>query len=82
MGRNKLDKRSFWGGKIIGRLLLIVIVVDLQQLNLRRKLVMYIGIFVEIYHWQKRELVYETHEMIELEKYSISKAENPLNLES
>ena len=30
LGGNKSDKRSSWGDKIIERLLLIVIVVDLQ----------------------------------------------------
>ncbi len=40
---------------------------------------MYIGAFVEIYNWRSRELVYETHRMVELEKYPISRAKNPLN---
>ena len=42
----------------------------------------YTGAFVEIYNWQNRELVDETHEIVKLEKYPISRAENPLNLGS
>ena len=41
---------------------------------------MYTRAFVKIYNWCSRELVHETHGMVELEKYPISKAENPLNL--
>ncbi len=36
--------------------------------------------FVEISNWRFRRLVHKTHRMIKLEKYSISRAENPLNL--
>ena len=43
---------------------------------------MYTGAFVEIYNWQNRGLIHETHEMVKLEKYPISRIENPLNLES
>ncbi len=41
---------------------------------------MYTGAFVEIYNWRSRGLVYKTHVIVELEKYPISRAENPLNL--
>ena len=41
---------------------------------------MYTKTFVEIYNWQSPELVPKTHGMVELEKYPISRAENPLNL--
>ncbi len=40
----------------------------------------YTKAFVEIYNWRYRKLVYKTHEIVELEKYLISKAENGLNL--
>ena len=43
---------------------------------------MYIKVFVKIYNWQNRRLVYETHGIVKLEKYPISKANNPLNLGS
>ena len=42
----------------------------------------YTGAFVEIYNWYYRGLVYKTHEMVQLKKYPILKAENPLNLDS
>ena len=80
MGGNKLDERSPWGGKLVGRLLLIVIVADPQQLDQKGKPIIYTGAFVEIYNWRSRGLVHETHGMVELEKYPISRAENPLNL--
>ncbi len=40
---------------------------------------MYTGTFVEIYNWYYKRLVHETHGMVELEKYQISRAKNPLN---
>ena len=43
---------------------------------------MYNETFVEIYNWRSRGLVHETHGMVELEKYPISRAENSLNLGS
>ena len=82
LGGNEPNERSPWGGKMIGRLLLTVTVVDPQRLDRKRKLVMYTGAFVKIYNWRNRGLVHETHGMVELEKYPISKAENPLNLGS
>lgn len=41
---------------------------------------MYIRIFIEIYNWHNLRLVNEIHKIAELEKYPISKVENPLNL--
>ena len=66
---------------MIGRLLLIVIITDPQQLDRKEKPVIYTGAFVEIYNWRSKELVHKTHEMFELEKYPISRVENPLNLD-
>ncbi len=43
---------------------------------------MYTRTFVEIYNWRSRGLVHKTHKIVELEKYPISRAENPLNLGS
>ncbi len=67
---------------MIGRLLLIVTVADPQRLNRKGTPMVYTGAFVEIYNQRSRGLVYETHGMVELEKYPISRAENPLNLDS
>ncbi len=64
---------------MIGRLLLTVTVADPQRSNRKKKPMVYTGAFVEIYNRRSRELVYETHRMIKLEKYPISRAENPLN---
>ena len=80
MGGDKPDKRSLWGGKMIGKLLLTVTVANLQQLDQKERPVIYTGVFVEIYNWCYRGLVHKTHRMIKLEKYLISKAENLLNL--
>ena len=41
---------------------------------------MYTRAFVEIYNWRSRKLVHETHKMVEIKKYPISRVENPLNL--
>lgn len=81
MKGNKSDERSFWEGKIIRKLLLIVIVVNLQRLNQKRKPVIYTETFVEIYNWHSKELVYKTYEIVKLEKYLISRPENSLNLD-
>ncbi len=75
-------ERSPWGGKMIKNLLLIVTVLYPQWLDWKKKPVMYIRVFVEIYNWCYRRLVYKTYGMVELEKYPISRAENPLNLGS
>ncbi len=65
---------------MIGRLLLTVTVADLQRSNRKEKPMMYTRAFVEIYNLSSRGLVYETHGMVEHEKYPISRAENLLNL--
>ncbi len=41
---------------------------------------MYTGAFVEIYNWRSKRLVHKIHGIVELEKYPISRAKNPLNL--
>ena len=43
---------------------------------------MYTKAFVEIYNWRYKELIYKTHGIVKLEKYSISRAKNSLNLSS
>ena len=65
---------------MIEKLLLTVTVADPQRLDRKEKPMMYTGGFVKIYNWRSRELVYKTHQIVELEKYLISKAEKPLNL--
>ncbi len=64
---------------MIGKLLLTVTLADQQQLDQKRKSVIYTGAFVEIYNWRYRRLVHETHGIVELEKYPISRVENLLN---
>ena len=56
--------------------------MDPQQLNQKEKQVMYTQALIEIYNWRYKRLVHETHGIVELEKYSISKAKNLLNLGS
>lgn len=80
MGGNKLDEKSFWWSRIIGKLLFTIIVTDPKKLDWKKKLVIYIIIFVEIYNWQSKELVHKTYGIIKLKKYPISKIENFLNL--
>lgn len=65
---------------MIGRLLLIVTIADPQQLDQKGKPVMYTRIFVKMYNWRNRRQVHETHGLVKLKKYLISRAENPLNL--
>lgn len=64
---------------MIKRLLLTVTVADPQQLDQKRKPVIYTQAFDEIYDWCNRGQVHKTHGMVELEKYPISSVEDPLN---
>lgn len=41
---------------------------------------MYTKVFVEIYYWHSRKLVHKTYKIVEIEKYSFSRAKNPWNL--
>ena len=50
LGRYELDERSFWGGKLIGRLLLTVTVADPHRLDHKRKPMMYTRAFIKIYN--------------------------------
>lgn len=65
---------------MIGKLLLTFTIVDSQELDQNEKPIIYAWAFVEIYNQCSRRLVYETHGMVNLEKYLISKAENYLSL--
>lgn len=64
---------------MIGQLLLTFSIADFQEFMGKNKPVVYTGVFVEIYYQQNHGLVYETHKMIEVEKYPISKIENSWN---
>ena len=66
---------------MIRRLLLTIIVANTQQLNRKKKLVIYTRVFVEIYNWCSRRLVHKTYGIVKLEKYPISRTENSLNLD-
>lgn len=39
----------------------------------------YISVFVEIYNWHNKKLVYKIHRIVEFKKYLILKAKNSLN---
>lgn len=54
-------------------------VANLQQLDPKKKQVIYIKAFIKIYNWYNHGLVYKTHEIVELEKYTILRAKNFLN---
>lgn len=42
---------------------------------------MYIKIFVKIYNWPNKKLVYKTYRIDKLKKYPILKVENSLNID-
>ena len=67
---------------MMGKLLLKVTVTDSQQLDQKKKSMIYTGVFIEIYNWHYRKLVYVTYRIVKFEKYSILKVENLLNLGS
>ena len=41
---------------------------------------MYTKVFIEFYNWCSSGLIHKTHRIVQLEKYPISRAENPSNL--
>ena len=73
------SKGKPWNGKLIGRLLLIVTVLDPEGFTLKRKPVTYIGAFVELYNWKNGGQVHKIHRMMKLEKMRVLTAENPRN---
>ena len=77
---NLLMKKSHESEKQIGKLLLIVTVVDLERFTVKGKPITYTGAFVELYNWRNYGQVHEIHGMVELEKWYASTAENPRNL--
>lgn len=58
---------------MIGKLLLIIIIIDSKQLN-QKKSGMNIGAFDKIYNWSNNGLIHKTHRKVELEIYTISRA--------
>ena len=67
---------------MIKRLLFIIIVANLQLLNQKLKLIIYIRIFIKIHNQQNRRLVYKTYRIVKFEKLLILRVKNPLNLKS
>lgn len=66
--------------KIIEKQLLIVIIADLEQLDYKKKLIMFTKVFSEIYNKQIKKLIYKTYKIVKLQKYLTLKTENFLNL--
>lgn len=48
--KNQSDKRSLWKGKIIRKLLLIIIIMNLKKLDQKQKQVIYTRAFIQIYN--------------------------------
>ena len=69
-----------WNSKLIGKLLLTVIMANLECFILKDKPVIYTKAFVELYNQKNRGQVYKVHEMIELEKMRASTTANFRNL--
>ena len=59
---------------------MIVTVADPERFTAKGKPITYTGAFVELYKWRNRGQVHEIHEMVELDKWHASTAENPCNL--
>lgn len=56
---------------MIGKLLSIITIADLQQLNQKKKPMIYNKAVIKIYNWCFGELVYTTYGKVKLEKYLI-----------
>lgn len=52
------------------------------MIRLKKKLIMYTKVFIKIYNWRPKKLVYKTYDIVKLEKYPILRVENFLNLGS
>ena len=55
-------------------------IVDPKRFTAKNKLITYTRAFVELCKWKNRGQVYKIHEMIELDKWHVSMAENLRNL--
>ena len=76
------NERKPWNGKQIGKLLLIVTVADPEWFTAKGKPITYTGAFVELYKWKNFGQVHKIHGMVELDKWHVSMAENPRNLDA
>ena len=74
------NKGKLWNGKLIRRLLLTMIVPDLERFTHKGKRVTYTRAFVELYNWRNGRQVYEIHRMIELKKICSLTVKNPHDL--
>lgn len=55
-----------WNGKLIGKLLLIITMVDLKQFTFQVKPITYTKIFVKLYNWKNYRGIYKIYKIIEL----------------
>ena len=66
--------------KQIGKLLLIVTIIDPKQFTAKSKPIIYTGAFVELYKLRNHRQVHEIYGMVEIEKWHALTAKNPYNL--
>ena len=78
--RESRNEKRPWNSKLIRKLLLTVIVADLEWFTPKSKPVIYIGALVELYNWRNYRQIYKIYKMIELEKMHALITENPCNL--
>lgn len=59
-----------------------MIIADLKRFTHKNKLVIYIGVFIEVYNLKNGGQVHKINKIIEREKMRVLTAENPCNLGS
>ena len=79
-GGEPRNEKISWNGKLIGKLLLTITVVDPERFTLKENPVTYTRAFIELYNWRNSGQVHEIFGMIEVEKMHTLTAENSRNL--
>lgn len=68
------------GGRLLGRLQLIVTVLDPTRQNTKEKPLRYTGALVELFKWRNKGRIHETHGMFEVEKWPANTSVKPRDL--
>ena len=59
-------------GRLLGRLQLIVTILDPLRRNFKNKPLKYTGAFIELFKWRNQGQIHETHGMLEVESWPLN----------
>lgn len=75
-----LNDKKPWNKKQIGKVLLIIIIADLEQFIDKSKFITYNEIFIKLYYQKNRRQVHKIYGIIELKKWHFLTAKYLYNL--